>query len=85
MWHAWQRKENCIKFWLESLKESDLLEDRDVDGRMESECILGRFAGRMLRGFNWLRRVSVVGCCECGDETSAFGATQLVIYCFILY
>jgi hypothetical protein len=85
MWHAWERKENCTQFWWESPKESDLLEDREVDGRMESECIFGRFDGWRLSEFNWLRTVSVVGCCECGDETSACGAKELVIYCFILY
>jgi hypothetical protein len=81
--HAWDRKENCTTFWLESPKESDLLEDRDLDGRMKSECILRIFAGRILSGFNWLRTVSVAGCCECGDETSARGATQLVIFIFL--
>jgi hypothetical protein len=85
MWHAWERKENCTQFWWESPKESVLLEDKDVVGRMGSECILGIFSGRMLSGFNSLRTVSVVGCCACGDETSACGAMELVIYCFILY
>jgi hypothetical protein len=32
-----------------------LLEDQGVDGRMGSEWILGRLAGRMLNGFSWLR------------------------------
>jgi hypothetical protein len=85
MWHAWERKENCTNFWWESPKESDLLEDRDVDERMGSQCILGRLACMMLSGFNWLGTVSVVDCCECGDERSACGAMELVIYCFILY
>jgi hypothetical protein len=31
------------------------LEDRGVDGRMESEWILGRLAEGILSGFNWLR------------------------------
>jgi hypothetical protein len=32
-------------FWWESPKGRDHLEDRGVDGRMGSECILGIFAG----------------------------------------
>jgi hypothetical protein len=32
-------------------KEIDQLEDRGVDGRMESEWILGRFAG----GVEWIQ------------------------------
>jgi hypothetical protein len=55
MWHAWDRREKCTRFWWESPKERDHLEDRDIDGRMGSEWILGR----ILVGwsdFNWLRR-----------------------------
>jgi hypothetical protein len=59
MWHAWERREKCTAFWWESPKERDHLEDQGVDGRMGSEVILRGLAGRMLRGFNWLRiRVS---------------------------
>jgi hypothetical protein len=47
MWHAWERREKCTRFWWESQKETDHLEDRGVDGRMGSEWILGRLAGRM--------------------------------------
>jgi hypothetical protein len=49
MWHAWERSENNARFWWESPKEKDLLEDRGLDGRMGSEWILG-----MLSGFSWL-------------------------------
>jgi hypothetical protein len=42
MWHAWERRENYTGFGWESQKEGDHLEDRVVDGRMESEWILGR-------------------------------------------
>jgi hypothetical protein len=44
----------CTIFWWESPKERDHLEDGGVDGRIGSEWILGRLAGRMLSGFNWL-------------------------------
>jgi hypothetical protein len=31
-------------------------------------------------GFTWLRIGTVGGCCECGDEPSGSGATELVSY-----
>jgi hypothetical protein len=55
MWHRWEKREKSRIFWWESSKEKDHLEDRDIDGRMESECILWRLAGFMWIGFNWLR------------------------------
>jgi hypothetical protein len=56
MWHAWDRRENCTRFWWESAKERDRSEDQGVGRRMESEWILGRlaWAGGWI-GFNWLR------------------------------
>jgi hypothetical protein len=42
MWHGLERRENCRRFWWESPKERDLLEDRGISGRMGSERILGR-------------------------------------------
>jgi hypothetical protein len=45
IWHACERREKCTRFWWESPKEGDHSEDRDVDGRMGSEWILGRLAG----------------------------------------
>jgi hypothetical protein len=50
MWHARERIEKCKKFWWESLKEEDHLEDRGVDGRMGLEWILGRFGGGCILG-----------------------------------
>jgi hypothetical protein len=44
MWHAWERKENCTRFWWESPKERDHSEDQGIGGRMVSEWILGRLA-----------------------------------------
>jgi hypothetical protein len=44
----------CTRFWWESPKERDHLEDQGVDGRMGSEWILGRLA-REWTGFDWLR------------------------------
>jgi hypothetical protein len=55
MWHAWERREKCTRFWWESSKE-DHWEDRGIDGRVGSEWILGRLAGGGgCSGFSWLR------------------------------
>jgi hypothetical protein len=42
MWHAWERREKCTRFWWESLKERGHSEDQGVGGRMGSEWLLGR-------------------------------------------
>jgi hypothetical protein len=46
---------NCTRFWWESPKDRDHLEDQGVGGKMGSEWILGRLAGGMWIGFDWLR------------------------------
>jgi hypothetical protein len=51
MWHAWENREKCTRFWWESPKERDHSEDRSVDGRMGSEWTLGKFGG----GVKWIR------------------------------
>jgi hypothetical protein len=52
MWHAWEKREKCTRFWCESQKERDHLEDQGVGGiRMDlREIGLGVWIG-----FNWLR------------------------------
>jgi hypothetical protein len=47
---------------------------------MGSEWTLERLAGRMLSGFSWLRIGAAMGCCECGDEPSGSGTTELVSF-----
>jgi hypothetical protein len=32
MWHAWERRGKCTRFWWESPKERDHSADRRVDG-----------------------------------------------------
>jgi hypothetical protein len=78
MWHAWQSRENCTRFWWESPKERDRSEDQGVDGRMESEWMLGKLVWGVWIGFDWLR-LGTAGCCECGGEPSGSYATELVI------
>jgi hypothetical protein len=51
MWHKWERREKCVRFWSESPKERDHSEDQEVDGRMGSERILGRLSV----GVDWIR------------------------------
>jgi hypothetical protein len=34
MWHAWERRENCTRFWWESPKEIDHSENQGVGGKM---------------------------------------------------
>jgi hypothetical protein len=55
MWHAWERREKCTRFWWESPKESDHLEDQGISGKMGSEWILARLASGVWIGFDWLR------------------------------
>jgi hypothetical protein len=55
MWHAWERREKCTRFWWESTNEKDHLEDQGVGGKMEPEWILGRLACGVWIGFDCLR------------------------------
>jgi hypothetical protein len=55
MWHAWERKEKCTRFWWGSPKEIDHLDDQRVGGKMGSEWILGRLTWGVWIGFDWLR------------------------------
>jgi hypothetical protein len=78
MWHAWERKEKCTRFWWESPKERDHCEDQGVGGKMGSEWILGRLVWGVWIGFECLRTGTGGGLCECGDESSGSCATELV-------
>jgi hypothetical protein len=61
MWHAWERREKCTRFWWEIPKEKYHSEDQGIDGRILSECTLKRLAGEMWIGFDWLRLGTVGG------------------------
>jgi hypothetical protein len=68
----------CTRFWWESPKERVYSEDQGVDGRMESEWILGRMAWEVWIGLDWLRLGIGGDCCECGDEPLGSWAAELV-------
>jgi hypothetical protein len=74
------KERKFTRFWWKRPKERDRWEDQGVGGMMVSEWILGR----LVRGCGMDSTVSgqgpVVGCCECGDETSGCCATELVIF-----
>jgi hypothetical protein len=77
MWHAWERREKCKRFWWETRRKETT---EGVGGKMGSEWILGRLIG--LGGCGLDSTVSgqgpVVGCCECGDEPSGSCTMDLV-------
>jgi hypothetical protein len=78
MWHAWERREKCTRFWWESPRERDHLEDQGVGGKMGSEWILGRLAWGGGLDSTGSGQGPVAGCCECGDEPSGSCATEFV-------
>jgi hypothetical protein len=49
MWHAWERREMCTRFWWESPKERDHWEDQGVDGIRMDLMEIG------LGGVDWIR------------------------------
>jgi hypothetical protein len=51
MWHAWEKRGKCTRFWLESPKERDLVEFQGVGGKIGSVWILGRLS---LGGVDWI-------------------------------
>jgi hypothetical protein len=80
MWHAWERREKCTRFWWESPNERNHLEDQGVGGKMGSELILGRLVWVVWIGLDSTGSIQgpVAGCCECGDEPLGSFATELV-------
>jgi hypothetical protein len=77
MWHAWERGKTCRGFGWESPKERDHLKDQGVDGRMGSKWILGKFVGVCGVDSPGSVQGPLACCCECGDEPSGSGTTEL--------
>jgi alpha-glucosidase (family GH31 glycosyl hydrolase) len=56
MWHAWEMRVKCTRFWWESPKERDHSEDQGIDGIRKD--LTERLAGAVWIGFDWLRIVT---------------------------
>jgi hypothetical protein len=64
MWQAWERGENCTRFWWENPKETD--DSEDPRGRWEDGIKMdlgetGWEGGCVWSGFTWLRIRTVGG------------------------
>jgi hypothetical protein len=79
MWYTWERREKCTRFWWESPKVKDHLEDQGVGEKVGSERILGRLASGGGLDSTGSGQGPVAGCCECGDEPPGSCATEFVI------
>jgi hypothetical protein len=73
-----EKTEKCTRFWWERMKERDHSQDRGVDGSIGSKWIFGDWLGGCGVDSPGSGEESVAGCCECGDEPSGSGATELV-------
>jgi hypothetical protein len=83
MWHAWERREKCTRFWWESPKERDHWEDQGVGEKTGLEWILGDWLGVCGLDSTGSGQGPVAGCCESGDEPSGSCATELISLRFI--
>jgi hypothetical protein len=72
-------REECTGRWWESPKEGDHLKELGVDGRMGLGRIVGRWVGGCGVGLLCSGWGPLAGSCECVDEPSGSGATELVI------
>jgi hypothetical protein len=55
MWHAWERREKCTRFWRGIPKERDHLEDQGVGGEDGIRMDLREISLGVWIGFDWLR------------------------------
>jgi hypothetical protein len=61
MWHAWEKGETCTRFWWDSPKERDHLENQGVDGEDGIKMDLREIGWGVWSGFTWLRIGAVGG------------------------
>jgi hypothetical protein len=64
-----------------SQRKNKDLEDQRVDGRMVPKCTLGRLVGgggECGMDSPGSGQGPLAGCCECGDEPSGSGSTELI-------
>jgi hypothetical protein len=55
MWHAWEYREKCTRFWWESQKERDYSEDQGVGGKIGIRMDLGETGLGVWIGFDCLK------------------------------
>jgi hypothetical protein len=73
-----REERNVHKVWWEIPKERDHSQDRDVEGRMGSECILGKLAGECELDLVGSGYGPVEVSAEYGDDSFRSGAMELV-------
>jgi hypothetical protein len=68
MWHAWERRGKCTRFWWVGKLEGNRPLGRPRR-RWEDEIgmDLREIGWGVCIGFNWLKIGNSNGCCECGD------------------
>jgi hypothetical protein len=69
-----RRGEKCVQGFGGKARRKD----QGVDGRMGSKWTLRRLVGGCGVDSPGSGQGSLAGCCECGDEPSGSGATELV-------
>jgi hypothetical protein len=69
---------NVYRVLMEKPEGKNHSEDQTVDGRMGSKWTLGRLVGRCGVDSPGSGKGPLACCCECGDEPSGSGATELV-------
>ena len=55
MWHVWEKREECTRFWWGNLRERDNWGDQDVDGQIILRWIFRKCEGVVGTGWSWLR------------------------------
>jgi hypothetical protein len=78
MWHALERGKTCTGFWWESLKEKGPLERPRRSWENGTKMDLREICWGCEVDSPGSGQGSLVSCCECGEEHSGSGATELI-------